>query len=495
MTTIQAQRPHFFEGQYLGAADLEAAVEYARLQQARHDLGAHTWGIAAGLQLKEQSLANGQLDLYILPGYAWDGFGRPIVVLAPYKLPAELFQGFVFEPGVDDIEPGGRLVEVWLRYDETQTQSPRRGFEICDPDAPFARVQESFRLEIGRRQNLADRQDRIAVGGYSLYAQESLQHFDPQAPAQTLVDESVAFQQLPAVGERRRWLIPLGIVRWQPNPVSGQPGEFVKRNDDDLTTSRRRRRDAGVVAGAIHAADKHISLRHRSTSYSPVYSDDLVWAEGNLRIDGNLRLFAGKVEWRTQNGLDLGAPLDMRRTTEPATGATMLQIAIGASTNGDNRFSVGPLKGGDPQVVDEKFVILDDGRVGIGTKNPVESLDVRGAIKHGAKGDLFAMGAAQNIRVVTGSVAVGVPSAAGAGFKATRNDVGSYTITFTPPFAAAPVIVASCVNAPGIDNLVTVRSLTAGSFEAIISDLVFAATAEVANQQDSEFGFIAMGAS
>jgi hypothetical protein len=45
----QIDRPRFFEGQYLGAADLAACVDYTRIRSARHELGAHVWGIAAGL--------------------------------------------------------------------------------------------------------------------------------------------------------------------------------------------------------------------------------------------------------------------------------------------------------------------------------------------------------------------------------------------------------------------------------------------------------------
>src|SRR5262249_37423053 len=50
----QAQRATFYEGQYLGAADLTAVVDYGRVQHARHLLGAHTWGIAMGLELDER---------------------------------------------------------------------------------------------------------------------------------------------------------------------------------------------------------------------------------------------------------------------------------------------------------------------------------------------------------------------------------------------------------------------------------------------------------
>lgn len=377
------ERPQFYEGQYLGAADLEAVVEHARFQRARHDLGAHTWGIAAGLQLQDKELAGGQIDVYVLPGYAWDGFGRPIVVLAPYKLPAELFKSFVYDSTLDGGNPPGRLVEVWLRYDEAPASPPYPGFEICDPAAPFARVEETYRVEVGARLNLADWQDRIAVGDYSFYAQETVQTFDPQTPPTELFDESVAFQRLPAAGERRRWLIPLGVVRWLP-PNDSQPGGFVRRREADLNKSLSLRRYIGVVAGAVQAADKNIRLRARTKPYSTVPSDDLVWAEGNLRVEGDTRLFGGKLEWLTATPQATDVRLDIRRSQSPhpneTTNDTMLQVAIGEAAAGYNRFSVGPLVAGarptDPPIVDEKFVVLDNGRVGIGTTAPMTALHV-----------------------------------------------------------------------------------------------------------------------
>ena len=85
MAVAQDDRPQFFQDQYLGPEDLAAAVEYSRIHQARHSLGAHTWGIAIGLQLLEKPSAagNNQVDVFIQPGYAWDGFGRPLVALVP----------------------------------------------------------------------------------------------------------------------------------------------------------------------------------------------------------------------------------------------------------------------------------------------------------------------------------------------------------------------------------------------------------------------------
>ena len=60
MSTIFAERPRFFEGQYLGADDLDTFLKYAREHDARHLLGAHTWGIVAGIEAREQHLACGR---------------------------------------------------------------------------------------------------------------------------------------------------------------------------------------------------------------------------------------------------------------------------------------------------------------------------------------------------------------------------------------------------------------------------------------------------
>src|SRR5215470_17097110 len=139
MAVDQDQRPSFFQGQYLGPEDLTATVEYGRIQQSRHSLGAHTWGIAIGLQLLEKPspAGNNQVDVFLTPGYAWDGFGRPIVVLAPFKVPTQLFQDIAYDASIDDKTKSGdvangHLVKVWLRYSESPNQPPASGFETCD---------------------------------------------------------------------------------------------------------------------------------------------------------------------------------------------------------------------------------------------------------------------------------------------------------------------------------------------------------------------------
>ena len=142
MPANQSQRPKFYEEQYLGAADLTAAVDYGRIQQARHALGAHTWGIAFGLDLVERPLAGDDAEMVLTPGIAWDGYARPLVVLAPQRLALDLFADLQ-----DDTAPAGVPVEVWLAYRELPASPPGVGFS-CPEDDLHARIVESYRLEV-----------------------------------------------------------------------------------------------------------------------------------------------------------------------------------------------------------------------------------------------------------------------------------------------------------------------------------------------------------
>src|SRR6185436_18274541 len=100
MATDQNLRPRFYEDQYLGADDLDQAVLYGHIQQARHALGAHTWGISIGLELLEKPRPGGgkRVDVFVTPGLAWDGYGRAIVVMAPAPIRESLFADIKFDP-------------------------------------------------------------------------------------------------------------------------------------------------------------------------------------------------------------------------------------------------------------------------------------------------------------------------------------------------------------------------------------------------------------
>jgi hypothetical protein len=407
------QRPRFFEGQYLGAEDLMAAVDYARIRDARHSLAAHTWGIATGLHLTEKKLPGGgnAAEVFIEPGNAWDGFGRPIVVLAPYRMPEVLFADFRFDPLID-ADGKGRRIDVWLRYDERRSSPPPPGFAACEGGDERSRVHETFRIVVGARLP-SERHADIKIAGQAATVPAAAR-LNPAA--RLFYDESAPHQALPREAIDA-WLVPLGLVRWLPEP--GGPGHFVARDDSgspgtekDSDVIRRARRYVGAVAEELLAADRVLRLRDRTRSPSANFrppagvptdetdpakmpTHDLVWVEGAARFEGDVRLVGSKLDLRASDGEEQGTPLFLRRTgdTGPggAAGGRSLEIGLGPQAQGDNRLVLGRLKGDG--TLDEKVRARSSGEVGIGTPTPGRKLHVEGSEIHsGGPGAGFSFG-------------------------------------------------------------------------------------------------------
>ncbi len=385
MAPSQTQRPKFFEEQYLGAEDLTAAVDYARTQQARHALGAHTWGIAVGLQLKETPLPGGGVSVYLLPGYAWDGYGRPIVVLSPFRIPEEQFAQFTFDVAIDS-EGTGRLIPIWLRYKEKETAFSNTVSVFCDSYNTSSRIQETFAVEIGEK-NENELTSGVNLAGKLLANPKTfLREFDPAASL--VYDESIPHQNFSELATKARWLIPVGFVRWL--PVQNQPGHFVARDDSgtdpDSDKIRRFRRYIGVVAEQIEAADGAIRLRNRtddpsSSSFKPPSQtqseNDLVWVEGNMRVEGDTRICGGSVDFRDSGGRDFDVPMRVLRN-DVGPGERALRVLIGPKAETSNRFAVAVQDGAN---LEDKFVVLSGGNVGIGTKTPTDHLQIVGDLR------------------------------------------------------------------------------------------------------------------
>jgi hypothetical protein len=400
MATTQpprTERPRFYEQQYLGARDLTRIVDYVREARARHDLGAHIWGIAAGLQLVEKpSKCGGPLELYLEPGFAWDGFGRPIAVLAPLRVSPALFDSLTYEAS-DAGPPPGRLVPLWIRYRESAVGGPPPGFEICSGEDQFSRTLESYQIVAGVKATHAERHDPVSVAGYDVDAREVPARLEIPGPVvagaattPTLDDESVPYQSYPDDGDAR-WLVPLGVVRWLP-PNGAAAGGFEARVESaspdptvgprDLTSHERARRYIGVVAGTVNAAGATIRLRSRDGDFTPaVWTSELAWVEGDARVDGDVSLLDGRLVFRDGDYRDHGAPLTIGRREANTLGGRDLVAQIGAGETGVNRLVIGPMvvpPAGGGATLREKVVVKDDGSVGIGETNPDRPLVVRG---------------------------------------------------------------------------------------------------------------------
>lgn len=405
------QRPSFHEGQYLSAADLDAAVSYPRVQQARHQLGAHTWGIAAGLTLQERPApgAPDRVELIVQPGLAWDGFGRSLVIERPERLDESLFASIAFAAAVDAPPPlgsgSGRLVKLWVRYDERAVRPPAPGFQSCRDGDAHARVQESFAFGIGDSPGNGVLRANVVVGTLNTPAENALKAFDPAAP--TLWDGSVPHQSFPADGRPPVWWLPLGLVRWVAG--DGAPGYFVRRDlvktDNAGDRSRALRRYVGAVAQNIESADGAVVVHRRDEN--PLLANglakllasgykwdelrqDLLWVQGHARIVGDARLAGGALLLRDGDGRDRKTPLYLSRWGDQqlADGARELRVAIGPRDQIDNRLVVGPeLPGASPRDLAPRLVVTSgagpakqaaEGRVGINTRDPAAALEVRG---------------------------------------------------------------------------------------------------------------------
>jgi hypothetical protein len=78
------ERPLFFNGQRLTAADLSAVQDYQRHMRWLHNRSLHTWGIIVGLEVTAQ---RGDREVKVQPGFALDCLGRELLLADPLTLP------------------------------------------------------------------------------------------------------------------------------------------------------------------------------------------------------------------------------------------------------------------------------------------------------------------------------------------------------------------------------------------------------------------------
>lgn len=432
MASITAERPQFFEGQYLGAEDLAAIVEYLRTDSARQNLGHHSWGVVVGLDLVASPISDTAVDYFVQPGVAVDGYGRMMVVSEPTPITAEQMA---------TVGAGSGLLDVWIHYDQSEFESTRPGFNACSAEDEYKRVYESFRLVVGNFDTVSQHQSGVTLNEVQVTdARTALSDEDP--PETLLCDASVPHQDFPVDDDTALWLVPLGHVLWSsinsnflplvdPSEVEElEAGTSLKTSDQvyELQIAGRvKKRLIGVVAEDILAAEGLIRLRKRTNALAPgvevdvacresavqaadsyfcdgeLLSKELIWLEGHTRVTGDLRLFDSQLEFknevggdyidRTVGGQNLNAiqPLLMKRferdVLDPVAGSD-LQVLLGdrgpfiesEGVDFRNRFSIGSVTYDGSELCEltsesiGKIFFQDNGRMGIGTYNPDTTL-------------------------------------------------------------------------------------------------------------------------
>lgn len=212
-------RPNFYEGQILGSTDLKRGIEYAREQDARHERYLHTWGLAEGLELKEQ---NG--EWLLTPGFAIDSAGAPVVVASPLMVEADQLH--------DDALPSDRDDGKWFPVFVVRTEKE------AEADRLVQRCGTSGR-------------SRIAEGATIVFRSFATDWDDQNEPR---IGEG------PGSRPDRSRVVLIGFVEWNKEPSpKGAIKAFSRRNPDTGEVPKY----AGVAADDVIARGSELALWSR----------------------------------------------------------------------------------------------------------------------------------------------------------------------------------------------------------------------------------------
>ncbi len=330
------ERLNYYEGEYLGAVDFLAEQEYHRDMRRRHNVGPHTWGIVTGLDIA-QFLNGGpdkEVDVFVQPGFAIDGFGREIVLFNPVQLTPDMFSDF----------PQKIRLSVWISYNQQMIQPSSDVCATAQQSDAYGRVLESYQIVI---QPPKPTSDPIVVAGNQMTPAPpgTVPSLLPANPGDVAVppDDAVPFQQLPSDQTNATWLIELGQVSWD-----GTKLRFLQL---DAIIANQNRSFVGSVASVIYAPAAELTIQDRFTQ-SPLPDGTpglAVEVQGSLTVDRLLTAEAdawingGRLYFKQTSGTDGDTPLWQQRVDGAAGGAD-LHIHLGDNsdpTNKPQRLTVG----------------------------------------------------------------------------------------------------------------------------------------------------------
>ena len=192
------------------------------------------------------------------------------------------------------------------------------------------------------------------------------------------------------------------------------------------------------------------------------------WLFQTVDADGRLRVFdnttGGERFTISQSGnVGIGelAPGFRLHVVNPSNFGLRVQTnAVGGSVAsfggfGDFQIDAVNVPGG-------RLNVKENGKIGIGTATPQDKLDVRGNIKLGTTGQLFAPGGEENLRIIRGSVDLNGNILAGSGFHVSHTVTGIYDIVIDTPFTGTPTVTGTA-NSPGPAQHISVVTVTVQS--------------------------------
>ncbi|HKF61204.1 MAG TPA: hypothetical protein VKB42_07580 [Dongiaceae bacterium] len=305
MTISDIERNHYYPQQYLGAADFEDQQAYGRDMRRRHNLGPHSWGIIAGLELVEKPRESdpGFVDVYIMPGEAVDGFGREIVVLEPTLLDTAPFQIFA----------NSQSHAIWIAYDEQALRTPTGGFVSCESTDQYSRIRETFKILVSPPD---PQTDGITVGGITV-PNNNPSPDDPKIP----LDGSVSYQELPSPTDTARWPVRLGSAFWD-----GPTGKFKTAGAQLL----QGRSYAGLIGASVLSPTGELRLASRATTPTAALATHVPGPAGRIDVDANLVITGNTHIW----GASSISTISAAPTTACRSGcsATRRRLAAAART-------------------------------------------------------------------------------------------------------------------------------------------------------------------
>ncbi len=282
-TITNIERLNYYEGEYLGAVDFDAEQEYHRGMRRRHNIGQHTWGIVAGLDLAQvpNGGPNNAVDVFLMPGMAIDGFGREIVVLAKVQLTQDPFAPY-YDPNPAAV---AKQMYLWVAYDQSMANAAKDACATSGNSNAFGRVEESYRLAVTPDPS-SPANDPIMVDGNSMTA--GAIPATPPAPGEIVLpaDGSVPFQEFSDSDSSLNWFIPIGRVLWDPhNEVFlGQPADAAAQG----------RGYAGNISERIYAPGGALTIVDRSAPdplpADPTIPGVAVEIAGSLQVDRKLEV-------------------------------------------------------------------------------------------------------------------------------------------------------------------------------------------------------------